>query len=123
METLCYRVINDSFTVPGLCSVESVMLYNNGMSFITVEESPTVKAGYGIRLRYLDERGVRRCVNGSGSIMFFGIEEDCSLLTVSTGSEISTEVCGNFVRVRAKIALCTNAENVCDNNEENLLTN
>ena len=118
METLCYRVINDSFTVPGLCSLESVMLFNNGMSFVNVENSVSIKAGYGIRLRYIDERGVRRCVSGFGTVMFFDIDEtlDCSSVTVSTGEEISTGVCGNFVQVRAKIA-------IRNNNAENVLTN
>ena len=116
MEVISYRVIHDSFNVPGLACLENVMVFNNGISFVTVENVSAVKAGYGIRLRYIDERGKRRCVYSYGTVMFFGITEECQTVTLSTGSEVSHSVCGSFVQISAKIAICNNIN-------ENVLTN
>ncbi len=114
MEEIAFRIVNDSFTLPGLSCLEEVMVFNNGLKKITVEEETALKAGYGIRLRYTEENGRRRCVSTYGAVMFFAIE-DCENATVSTGSDISYEVCGNFVQIHIKIA-------ICNNNEENVLT-
>ena len=107
MEEIAFRIINDSFTIPGFCGLESVTTFNNGLKAITIDGEGAVKAGYGIQIRYVDERGRRKCVNGYGSVMFFGVE-DCENITVSTGKEISSEVCGNFVQIRTKIAIYNN---------------
>ena len=115
MEEIAFRMINDSFTVQGLACLESVMAFNNGLKSINVEGENALKAGYGIRLKYIDEQGKPRCVNSYGTVMFFGVG-NCTGIVVSTGTEISSEVCGNFVQIRTKIT-------IYNINEENLLTN
>ena len=115
MEEIAFRMVNDSFTVPGLSCLESVMAFNNGLKTINVDGEGALKAGYGIRLKYVDERGKPRCVNCYGAVMFFGVE-NCEGIVVNVGEDISSEVCGNFVQIRTKIA-------IYNNNEEKLLTN
>ncbi len=105
MEEIAFRIITDSFTLPGFCGLENVMAFNNGLKTMSVDGEEAIKAGYGIRIRYLDERGRRRCVNTYGAVMFFGVG-NCENITVSTGNEISSEVCGNFIQIKTKIAIC-----------------
>ncbi len=101
----CYKTIRDSFTVPGLCGVESIMLFNNGLETVEIDGSVALKAGYGIRLRYTDSRGRRRCVFGYGKVMFFGEVNGCEGVTVHIEESDKPSVCDCYVTVTAKIKL------------------
>lgn len=105
MQELGFRFINDSFNIPGLQCVENIMVFNNGLGIITVDGIRSVKVGYGIRIRFVDEKGANKTVTAYGNVVFFGITSEN--VTASTGKDVSVSVCGNIICVRAKIAICT----------------
>ena len=100
-----FRKIYDSFRVPGLQDVISVMVFNNGMKKVHIGDYPGIKAGYGTCLRYLDANGREKSVTGYGSVTFLGVENKCPVLSV--GGETEYEKLGNFVLVKTKISLKT----------------
>ena len=108
MKQLGYKTVKDTFVVSGIEAVESVMVFNNGLKTVEIENLKVVKAGYGIRLKYLDNQGVGRCVYGYGWVEFFDVEENLCELTVSTGGEISVENYSDLVQVVTKITLYNN---------------
>ena len=105
-----FRNICDTFTIGGLQNVLNVMVFNNGMKSLYIEGTTCIKVKYGIRIRYLDREGKRKCVTGYGTVMFFGTENIGDCPRVSVGLETDYSTCGNFVQVTAKIILKNQTE-------------
>ncbi len=102
-----YKYICDDFYIPDMGQLVDGMFFNHGLKSMLIGESSVYKAGYGIRLRYLDGKGKIRCAVGYGNIMFFGGADFslCENVSVELDAQPQISVCGNYVRVRGKILL------------------
>ncbi|MDP4117881.1 MAG: hypothetical protein Q8873_01675 [Bacillota bacterium] len=109
-----YRHIRDEFYIPGLSCITDVMLFNNGLKYVYIEDTLNVRAGYGIRVRYIDKQGRRRMVTGYGTTIFLGIETpvECNDVVIGLDSDPDVSMCRNFVQIRAKITLQYTVETV-----------
>ena len=111
MNEIAYKYISDTFNIPRMANLLDVMLFNNGMRVLTLDDTPAVRADYGIRVRYLDKCGRRRTVTGYGSVTFLGgnIPTDCSTLTVGLDSDPDIDARCHLVKIFARVSLLSDA--------------
>ena len=106
MTEIAYKYINDTFNIPNFRSLIDIMTFNNGINAFYVDGTPVLRAGYGIRIKYIDKNGRCRCVTGYGNVMFFGIEDPCDVI-ISLGNESDISICGTTLKIRSKITVLT----------------
>ena len=93
MTEIAYKYINDTFNIPNFRSLVDIMIFNNGINAFYVDGTPVLRAGYGIRIKYINKNGRCRCVTG--------------YVIVSLGNEPDTSICCTTLKIRSKITILT----------------
>lgn len=104
MTEIAYKYLNDVFNIPDFRELIGIMTFNNGISSFIIDGTSVLRAGYGIRIKYINKNGRCRCVTGYGNVPFFGIEDICGA-TVSLGNEADTSVRGTTVKIITRMSV------------------